>query len=591
MKKYFVIINSVFLLFFALMFFLTGSMAGCNGGGGDGGGTVDPSVTPSTSPSQSPSPSPSVTIPPVEEYQPLSIKNDWIPQDYPGSQAITSVENSGGTLVLDCDFVGGDANKTNGEVYQDLSYVRGLESKVPMDFSNRTITAKVKVPEAFVGDPSKPNGVQLFVKDKEGDSQYSEWVNIVNDGKYLYFDLTLKPESDGGFDATQVKIIGVKFGIGSGSTDTYNGYLYVTQLTVTPSIYQGSPPSLSEIIPVPLFSSNDSVTTGTDRIYLNEKKWFIVGTNWRMIEYGQNFGTTAWFPKGNGVTLHRNFINAYMEYLKNSGVRVIRVFLLCDGRTVFDKDGNVTGYNTVFKNDVSTLLNLAQSNNLKIEFVLFDFQMAGKASNDGGVWVRGRSKIITDETTRNNFKKGFLQPFLISYGNHPSVYGFDIMNEPEWLVSKSEGGGWEDVTDSTKPDQPIPVSQMNQFFSECIESIRLNTDGKLVTVGVSCTKVGLVENVDIDYYALHYYPYMGDLSSLIASIPSGKPWVLEEFPSDGGSSEVTGYYTTILNNKGSGGYFWNYKPGVDNYTVSWSKFNALIEGIRSWYESNQASIY
>lgn len=600
MKKYLIIVSILSVMVFSLI----GVFAGCSDG--DGGGTTNPPNTPTPTPTPTISVSPFPTPSPISTFIPISSTTDWQPQDYTDSQAITAVTYTGGSLKLDCSFVGGDAYKSNGEIFLNLNFVQGVENQIPYNMQGKTITATVRVPEEFVGESSRPNGVQVFVKDMNWKNQYGKWVNITRNGKDLEFTVTISPTStnipddyttNDGFDAAKIQIIGVKFGIGAGSADTYDGNLYVTGMTISPAIYLNAPPDLPNTSASPVFSSGDVIKAESDGIYLNGKKWFVVGCNWRMIEYGQNFGVTSWFPKGNGVSIHPNYINTYMGYLKRAGVKVVRVFLLCDGRTMFDIDGNVTGYNSVFKNDVATLLSKAQSNGLKVEFVLVDYLIAGKEEQINGVWLRGRSEIITDSTVRAAFRSQFLVPFLKSYGNHEAVMGFDLMNEPEWLISKSEGGGWEDVDVNVRPQQPISITQMNQFFSECIQDINANTSGKLVTVGVSCPHAGLVKDLGINYYGLHHYPWMdqqagfSSLDDYIAVLPAGKPWILEEFPSKGSTTGVTEYYTKVLNLKGSGASVWNYKPGIDEYTVTWPLLNSMMKSIRDWVDSNQGSIY
>ena len=259
---------------------------------------------------------------------------------------------------------------------------------------------------------------------------------------------------------------------------------------------------------------------------------------------------------------------------------------------MFDKDGHVTGYNDIFKQDVSTLLSLAEFNGLKVEFVLLDYLIAGKAEEVNGVWLRGRSKIITDSKLRDEFMNKFLIPFLKDFGNHTSVLGIDLINEPEWLVSSQDGGGWEDYSDSqTKAEEPIPIEQMNEFLSQCITNINQHTSGKLITVGVSCKFHELVKDLDITHYSLHHYPWMNNIEEYIKELPEGKPWILEEFPTRNTDMDVKDYYNKVLTLKGSGAFFWNYKPNSDDYTVTWENFNGLMEDIRNWVDTHKEDIY
>ncbi|MCD4785272.1 MAG: cellulase family glycosylhydrolase [Candidatus Eremiobacteraeota bacterium] len=541
-------------------------------------------------------------IPPVYQFNPLGENNDWQAQDHPSSLAVESVIYSNGNLILDTNLIGEDSNYASGEVYLNMRFVPGLESKVPINMSGRKMKITVKVPSGFIGNPDSPNGVQAFVKDSNWKSQYSKWENITRiKGKLTEYTVSITPITTGipegyvtdeGFDPTGIAIIGVKFGIGRNSSHTYKGPLYVTGVEIDPPIETISPPELPESTTSPSFSPGDIIEARSDGIYLNGKKWFIIGTNWRILEYGQNFGATDWFFRGNGVSKHQNYVKQYMEYLSRSGVKVIRVFLLTDGRSMFDREGHVVGYDDIFKNDVNTLLSLAESNGLKVEFVLLDYLIAGKEEEVNGVWLRGRSKIITDSTLRNEFINNFLVPFLTKYGNHPSVIGFDLMNEPEWIISKEDGGGWEDYSDfQTKAKEPISIEQINQFLSQCISNIDLHTQGKLITVGVSCPFHGLLKDLNITHYGLHHYPWMENLNKCIAALPVGKPWILEEFPTRNTNTGAIDYYNKSLDLKGSGAYFWNYRPNSDDSTVTWDNFNILLEDIRDWVDEHTDDIH
>ena len=568
-------------LLLIILYFCCIVMPGCNGEGNNG----------ATSTSE-----------PSNHFNPMGANLDWQPQDYPNSLAVKTVTYTSGKLLLDTDFIGQDSAYANGEAYLNLRFVPGLESRIPIDMSKKTIKVTVEIPAGFVGDPNSPNGVQAFVKDVNWKSQYSAWQNITkNKANATEYTVTIKPSTtdipvgyitDSNFDASKIAVIGVKFGIGSNSTSTYQGPLYITGVEIDSPIETAAPPNLSDSIPPPQFGSADTIVTKSDGIYLNGKKWFIVGANWRILDYGQNFGTTDWFPKGNGISIHQNYVKQYMEYLKKSGVKVIRIFLIADGRSIFDKGGHVVGYDDIFKKDISTLLSLAESNGLKVEFVFLDFLIAGKGEEVNGVWLRGRSEIITDTGLRDEYLNSFLIPFLKEFGNHPSVLGFDLMNEPEWIISSNDGGGWEDYSDSqTKAEKPIPIEQMNEFFSQCITNINQYAGGKLITVGVSCKFHGLIKDLNTTHYALHHYPWMNNIEEYIKELPEGKPWILEEFPTRNTDMEAKDYYNKVLTLKGSGAYFWNYKPNSDDYTVSWDDFNKLMEDIRNWVEEHVEDIY
>ena len=526
------------------------------------------------------------------EWALLRENADWQPQDYVDSQGIKTVHLEAGKLILDAHLVGGSDNYCKGEIFLDLSFFLGLECQVPIDLSKSKITVEVEVPDAFVGWASNPNGVQVFVKDREWRSQYGGWVNIVSGGRH---EATLSPTTgqtsgytETGFDPKRIRIIGVKFAIGTGSSASYDGPLYVTGINVEPPFTLSPQPSLNQSTPQPLFSLGDKIEVKNDGFYLNNNKWFVVGGNWRIIEYGQNLGTTAWFPSGNGISKHTNFVKISLDYFRRAGIKLVRVDLLTDGRTMFDKDGHVTGYNEIFREDVRTFLDLANEAGIKVEFVIFDFLIAGKAENVDGVWIRGRSKIITETQLKNEFINEFLTPFLKEFGGHPALMCFDVINEPEWIVSRQDGGDWESVNDPSKAVTSVSGERMKTFISDCINAIRGNAPGKLVSVGVSFEFLPLVENLSVDYYALHYYPWMGELENL--TIPTGKTWVLEEYPTNATALSISDYLDFVLDKGGAGASLWNLSPGIDRFTFSCSEKNATLSQLRSWVDDHEPQI-
>jgi hypothetical protein len=494
---------------------------------------------------------------------------DWRAQDYSKNLGITGVSYDQGSdrLVLDCDLMGNDpagVKDDRGEIVLDLKYVPALECSIPVDMTGRRIEVEIEIPDGFIDHPAL-NGIQIFVKDDRSKSQYGTWANISRPGnkKIEFRPSTETPKrghTEQGFDPKMVRTIGVKTAINTESDHRYKGQLYVSKVKITPPLPFISPPALPEHNPVPFVTGKSAVSMKPDGFYVDKNRWFIVGGNWRVIEYGQNFGTTNWYPIGNGVSRHPGYVSTKLELFRRAGITLVRVGLLDDGVAMFDREGKVIGYNQTFRDDVSALLNLAEKHDVKVEFVLVDFLLAGKEEYVNGVWVRGRREVIENEGTRALFLTDFLEPFLREFGGHPALFGFDVINEPEWIVSKSDGGGWEDVTDADKAVTPVNGDQFRSFVSECIGKIHELAPGKFVTAGVSLIFVDLIKDFDLDYYAFHYYPYMGDFDDALAGIPGDKPWVLEEFP---GKGNLTDYLNAVKQAGGAGALLWNLSPEID----------------------------
>jgi len=163
----------------------------------------------------------------------------WIPQDYENSRAVVQVFQSDETakegqysLKMLVELLGGDAHKSQGEVWVNMQNNPPNGEQIPIDLNNRTVTAWVHAPQGSTGDTDSPNGFQLFVKDENWKSLYGSWHNVVEDD-WVQISLIVsdtKPTDgwiDSGFDPSQIIAIGVKIGSGGDSTAKYEGPVYI----------------------------------------------------------------------------------------------------------------------------------------------------------------------------------------------------------------------------------------------------------------------------------------------------------------------------------------------------------------------------
>jgi hypothetical protein len=138
------------------------------------------------------------------------------------------------SLRLTVDLVGQHDNKGKGEALVDVQvFDRAKGEKIPIDLNGKTITIWVYVQKGARGDPNSPNGVQVFVKDREHRSEYGAWLDIPIENAWFTVKLTpskTEPQKGfmtPGFDPTQIIIVGFKIGAGGKSTATYNQPIYL----------------------------------------------------------------------------------------------------------------------------------------------------------------------------------------------------------------------------------------------------------------------------------------------------------------------------------------------------------------------------
>jgi ryanodine receptor 2 len=79
------------------------------------------------------------------------------------------------------------------------------------------------------------------------------------------------------------------------------------------------------------------------------------------------------------VTRHVAYFQHYLKVAQNAGLKALRIGLAKDGRVLLSPDGRVVGYDDRFRADVRKLLDLAAAHDIRVEFTLVDFLIAGKA--------------------------------------------------------------------------------------------------------------------------------------------------------------------------------------------------------------------
>jgi hypothetical protein len=230
-----------------------------------------------------------------------------------------------------------------------------------------------------------------------------------------------------------------------------------------------------------------------------------------------------------------------------------------------------------------------------VELTLVDFLLGGRAERVDGVTVRGRPGVFTDSRIRRAFFGDFVRPFLGEFGRSGALFGIDCVNEPEWLVSKREGGNWEDVDAVTRAVESIPRAALDAFLADCAAAVAQVAPQLTVTAGTSVRNLPLSARAG-EYSAVHHYPYMGRLDSFAKDLPTNRPWVLEELPTSdeeyaksrraGGPGDLGGYLTTARRLGSAGALLWSLNPGADDATVSLPRFDSRLRELRAWCGSH-----
>jgi hypothetical protein len=246
--------------------------------------------------------------------------------------------------------------------------------------------------------------------------------------------------------------------------------------------------------------------------------------------YGCDFGANAWQPRGGLAGGDRRArLEPVLAEVARSGARIVRWFLLCDGRAGirFDPHGRVQGLDDHVLEDVGLALDLLEGQGLQAMFVLTDFLWFARPVTRGGVRLFGKRGLVSRPERRAELLDRVVSPLVARFAHDPRIHSWDAFNEPEWAVL---GGGARD------PRVALRAAQMKSYLGDLVRHIRAATCHP-VTVGLATPRgLGLVLALDLDFYQWHWYDPVEKRTPLARPVGEhrlGRGVLLGEYPTRG----------------------------------------------------------
>jgi hypothetical protein len=254
-----------------------------------------------------------------------------------------------------------------------------------------------------------------------------------------------------------------------------------------------------------------------------------VGANLPWIGYGQDFGASAWRPRG-GVAQpdRRETMRRELGRLAASGATLVRWWLLGDGRAgLREADGRVLGTDDRLADDLDAAIAALRETGLRALFVLTDFLWLHPPRWDGGVRLFGRRHLVRDPGRRAELLERVFAPLAERFGDEPAIAGWDLMNEPEWATL---------AVGTLDPRRAVSRGEMRAFLRDLSLLFRARAR-QPVTVGLASARwLPLLEGIGLDLHQVHWYESMDTLASLARPVVTrdlGRPLLLGEFPTRG----------------------------------------------------------
>jgi hypothetical protein len=254
-----------------------------------------------------------------------------------------------------------------------------------------------------------------------------------------------------------------------------------------------------------------------------------VGANLPWIEYGQDFGASAWRPQG-GVAQpdRRERMRRELGRLAESGATLVRWWLLADGRAgLRESHGRVLGLDDRLLEDVQAAADALGEAGLRAIFVLTDYLWCHPRSVEAGVRVFGRRRLVRDAGRRAELMERVFAPIADAFADEPAVAAWDLMNEPEWATL---------AVGTLDPLRSVSRREMHSFLRELATLFRTRAR-QPVTVGLASARwLGLLDGVPLDLLQVHWYESLDSHESLARPVWTrdlGRPLLLGEFPTRG----------------------------------------------------------
>ena len=409
-------------------------------------------------------------------------------------------------LLLRADLQPRSPTRAHGEVYINLEThlpvtCPSASEPLAVDLEGATVRVRIRLPRGSAGRENARNGLQVFSKRRLSDtafpSWYSEWRNLepALEERFQDFSFRISNSGPAGYkdaesDVRKTSLLGLKLGTNDNAAHPVRGDVYIDGIVVE------RPQPLSSFV----------------------------------FEFDK-------------LPIEQEFLE--VQAISEGALKLCRLFVFADGRTF---SGDSVSLTPAFHADLEACLGAASRTGTQVLACLFDFHLCSKPRPVNGVQLGGRSSLIRNPRP---FIEGALTPLLQRYKDHPALWGFDCINEVEWVLQGIPQGplGFVD------PD-PVSPDQGRQFVRMVADEVHRLTSFKVTLGSARREWLELWKGLPLDYYQIHWYDHDRDRDPFpwrpFSQVGLDKPLFIGEVPTS--SSQVSfGEFGQAAVSAGAGG--------------------------------------
>lgn len=254
---------------------------------------------------------------------------------------------------------------------------------------------------------------------------------------------------------------------------------------------------------------------------------------WNM--FGRDFG---------GDVNNRRFFRRAFAEMVSMDIRSARIWIHGDGRGSPRFEAYTMmplGVSDAFMTDFGMMLDLAAQYGIGIIPTLWSFDMVKDRTEEYGPFAGVHWRLIADPTYTRAYIDRVLIPLVERFDNHPALYAWEIINEPEWMakdhgVRKSHIQrfvGMQAAAIHRAGDKPVTVGSA---------SLRYNAEPP-IGAGNWWSDAALLAatgdpDAKLDFYQIHVYGWMLEhgwsaYAYSVEELGLDKPVMIGEAPASG----------------------------------------------------------
>jgi hypothetical protein len=308
------------------------------------------------------------------------------------------------------------------------------------------------------------------------------------------------------------------------------------------------------------FSGEGKQDSGVGITWMDGKTLYPVGVNYAWYNWSYEFSDNNW-------TSNFTRIKSDMDTMSTKGIHSLRWWIFPDLAygplwSGANEGSLCTGLPDKWVDHMKEVCDYALSKNIKIYWTITSFDCARA---DDSV---DHDDIIDNPKVLQSFLDNAMKPILQKLGDHEGVMGWDIINEPEWIVNAEDNGNPNGKGES------FPLSAMRNYIKTTCSYIHQYAKQPVSFGSANMKWLGaqfdLWDGLGLDFYDFHWYdwatPYFNPVTTPASSLKLDKPVIIGEMMPNTSDSSLKMTHKQVLDaiyKNGYAGYMlWSWNDGA-----------------------------